>query len=29
MVDGTVLEMKAAKFAASQKGNDLENDRPG
>jgi hypothetical protein len=29
MVDGSVLEMKAAKFAAAQKGNALTNDGPG
>ena len=29
MVDGSVVEMKAAKFAASQKGNALEKSGPG
>jgi hypothetical protein len=29
MVDGSVLEMKAAKFAAAQKGNELKQDKPG
>jgi hypothetical protein len=29
MVDGSVLEMNPAKFAASQKGNALNGDRPG
>jgi hypothetical protein len=29
MVDGSVVEMKAAKFAASQQGNALEKNGPG